>query len=113
MDACTYQWISAARTHVGRVRANNEDAMLDLPEHGLWVVADGMGGHAYGEVASRQVVDGLRQLPHAGTLQQRVAAAESQLQAINRDLLAEASFRHVPVIGSTVVALLAEGHQCS
>lgn len=44
-------------THPGRVRPNNEDALLcDLPS-GLFMVADGMGGHQAGEVASRMAVD--------------------------------------------------------
>lgn len=47
--------IAAARTHVGR-RKNNEDAFLVRPEHGLFVVADGMGGYEGGEVASGLVV---------------------------------------------------------
>lgn len=43
---------------VGR-RKNNEDALLVAPEHGLWVVADGMGGYDGGEVAARTAVDSL------------------------------------------------------
>lgn len=45
-----------ALTHMGNVRSNNEDAFIADPAHGLWVVADGMGGHEAGEVASAIVI---------------------------------------------------------
>ncbi|MBN1209479.1 MAG: serine/threonine-protein phosphatase [Myxococcaceae bacterium] len=47
---------SAGQTHVGR-RAHNEDSYCVRPDLGLFVVADGLGGQAGGEVASRCVVD--------------------------------------------------------
>ena len=43
---------SASYSHVGMVRQVNEDACLELAERGLWVVADGMGGHAAGDYVS-------------------------------------------------------------
>src|SRR5687767_1276931 len=51
----------AAATDVGRLRDHNEDALLVDEELGLFVVADGMGGRAAGEVASRMTVDTIRQ----------------------------------------------------
>ncbi|MCL2824789.1 MAG: Stp1/IreP family PP2C-type Ser/Thr phosphatase [Polyangiaceae bacterium] len=48
-------------TNVGRKRNHNEDAFSILGDHGLYIVADGMGGHASGEVASKMAVDTLRE----------------------------------------------------
>ncbi|MDC0743644.1 cyclic nucleotide-binding domain-containing protein [Polyangium mundeleinium] len=46
-----------AATHVGRKRKRNEDSHLADPDLGLYIVADGMGGQAAGDVASRRAVD--------------------------------------------------------
>jgi len=53
------QLIHAANTHVGMVRTGNEDAYLAeaTADRGIYIVADGMGGHAAGEVASAMVVE--------------------------------------------------------
>jgi protein phosphatase len=103
------RWTSAARTDVGLVRSNNEDMVLDRPERRMWAVADGMGGHAYGEVASRMTVDALDALPPEPSLQQAAAAARVCLLGVNSALVAEAAARQVPVIGTTLVLLLASG----
>lgn len=51
----------AGRTHIGLVRQRNEDALLLCPEQALFVVADGMGGHLDGHIASHTTVQAIEQ----------------------------------------------------
>ncbi len=112
MVEVTNAWRSAARTDTGKVRTRNEDAFLALPEQGLWVVADGMGGHQNGALASRLIVEQLAELPADGGLDQRLAELRKCLHGLNRRLgqeLTVTAERPDTLIGSTVVALLVEG----
>lgn len=65
----------AAATDVGRKRQHNEDTFLSAPELGLWLVADGMGGHEHGEVASAMARD---------TINTEIKAGRSLVEAIAR-----------------------------
>jgi protein phosphatase len=112
-DYAQLRWTSAARTDTGLVRSNNEDMILNRPERRMWAVADGMGGHAYGEVASRMTVDALDALPASEGLQQAAAQARVCLLGVNNALLAEAAARDVAVIGTTLVLLLACGRSAT
>ena len=51
----------AGQTDVGRKRSHNEDNFAIMAEYGLYVVADGMGGHASGEIASKMAVETLQE----------------------------------------------------
>lgn len=100
----------ATRSHVGHRRKLNEDAVLDCTERGLWAVADGMGGHEAGEVASAMVIDALARVT-AGK-DSRIEAAIAGLEAVNDSLIAlgRASGQH-RTIGSTVVGLVADDRE--
>lgn len=114
MNAATeYRWTSASSSHAGMVRQKNEDCCLNEAERGLWAVADGMGGHAFGEFASGMVVDALDDLAAPDSLAAYVAAARAQLQSVNSELREEAASRDVMVIGSTVVVLLVYERRCA
>ena len=51
----------AGETNVGMKRTHNEDNFSIIEESGLYIVADGMGGHASGEIASKMAVDAMRE----------------------------------------------------
>lgn len=104
------RWMSAHATDPGRVRDHNEDALVDSPAGGVWAVADGMGGHAEGQVASAAVARALGGLGSAGSLDGLVSAARDALARVNGELRERAHLHPSgDVIGSTVVALLADG----
>ena len=103
-----------SRTHVGLRRKVNEDSVFVDAERGLWAVADGMGGHEAGEIASSMVTDALRCLPAANDLDGLAAQAVDSLRQVNGDLieLARSSTREREgSIGTTVVGLaIANGY---
>ncbi|CAD6557327.1 PP2C family protein-serine/threonine phosphatase [Paraburkholderia metrosideri] len=111
---CTsqFRWTSSARSDAGRVREINEDACLDQPGTGRWAVADGMGGHAVGDLASRLVIDALSRIASPVSIKTLIADARARLQAANQQLRDEAARRQVQRIGSTVVVLLACDRFC-
>lgn len=93
-------------THVGRVRNHNEDAYLVEPTLGLGIVADGMGGHECGEVASRIVVDCIRKEVQEGT-----AVARSLVKAHHAVLDAAEKGLGRCGMGSTALVIKMDGQE--
>jgi serine/threonine protein phosphatase PrpC len=105
-------WQIASKTHVGKVRKINEDSFLVNDEYPLFAVADGMGGHLAGEVASKMIVDNLAGLDLVGNLDQAQKLAEHSLFDTNQKIIefGEQELNGVTA-GSTIVALLAQDNR--
>jgi len=80
-------------TDVGRRRKNNEDAFLVDDELGLWVVADGMGGQAAGEIASQQAVETVHGMVRQGLngSRQVVPGATDPQRTVNHERVLESA----------------------
>ena len=94
-----------AKTHVGCRRKLNEDAVLACPDRGLWAVADGMGGHDAGEVASAMVVEALARCSATDEVLASLSDVNSHLVEMARTAFDSRT------IGSTVVGLVADGER--
>ena len=95
------------------VRRVNQDAFANLPEKCLWVVADGMGGHDHGDLASTEIIKALTQFEPEERIGTTVKKIYQQLKNVNYDLLEQAALtRDNAVIGSTVAILYAKQTSC-
>ena len=104
-------WQTACDTHPGNRRKTNEDAVLTRPELHLWAVADGMGGHAAGDLASHSIASALASLQPRTSLTEMVDQVDDALCAVNLELRNHAqTICRGRTIGSTVVAMLARDH---
>ncbi len=113
MSVRPLRWTSHGRTHIGSVRKVNQDALLDRPDNRLWVVADGMGGHQSGEIASAAIVDRLNALLPGKALGVSVKHVYRALEQVHRELLGLASTKdNNEIIGSTVALMLASHRRC-
>jgi len=105
---------SVGASDVGLARTINEDAFVERPEVGLWAVADGLGGHRAGEVASHMVCDALAELVPDPTLEGAIESARQRLQMVNEYLLRDGT--HAVLSdrsASTVVLLVVRESSCA
>jgi len=108
------RWLAVGRTHPGNRRRVNEDAVMACSKESIWAVADGMGGHSAGNVASQSIAEALSpdtfELERVQTLADRVDWIEDRLLLVHHELHLQAkAIGPSTVIGSTVVSLTIEG----
>ncbi|MEM7217182.1 MAG: type VI secretion system-associated protein TagF [Pseudomonadota bacterium] len=106
--------VAAGFTHKGNERKANQDAFAMRDDAGVWLVADGVGGHGAGELASELAIQALGVLPVHGTLPERVFALEGALSMTQSALLAiGARYGDAERSATTVVAVLLDGVQAA
>ena len=99
---------SVGLTHVGVVRSANEDSMILREDAGVWVVADGMGGHENGQWASTTIVEAVGAARLTGDFDADVEAIGGAILAANETIY-RASVERGRAMGSTVTALYLNG----
>ena len=87
-------WAAGASDR-GQNRPNNEDDFLLSPERCLFIVCDGMGGHAAGEVASGEAIEALDELLPADRLSEALAAGPESVEGLLRQALEQANERMI------------------
>lgn len=105
------QFETGAVTHVGNIRKLNEDSMLVDERHGVWLVADGMGGHKDGHLASSIVVEAAKTIGNAASAPDLLSRFNDRILNANARLTGLGDANGHAIIGTTVAAVLVHGRQ--
>lgn len=109
MNAVPSTVTTSSMSHTGSVRQNNEDALLAMPESGLWAVADGMGGHEAGGYASQCIIQHLSQTASHYRGNALVNEIPRALESANTEIYRYAQqHTNQKLAGSTIALLVME-----
>lgn len=97
---------TGAATDTGCIRDHNEDSHFTRPAFGLWLVADGMGGHDAGDFASQAIVAEMEGLGMAGSASDLHARFQERLDRAHRRILSHSQSIGGATVGATMVALM-------
>lgn len=106
-----YTISTAGQTNTGRVRDHNEDSFLTKPESGVWVVADGMGGHDAGDFASQTITEELASVGVPISTEDLQARFMERLSRAHARIVDHAEAVGAGTVGATIVGLLAHEDQ--
>jgi serine/threonine protein phosphatase PrpC len=106
MGASPLRFDVSSVTHAGKVRERNEDACLVRTDTGLWMVADGMGGHQAGDLASRILVESLDAIEQPEAALDLLEQCEMQIFRANQQIMDLSRARDGATIGTTAAVLL-------
>jgi serine/threonine protein phosphatase PrpC len=97
---------TGAASDTGRVRDHNEDSFLAMPDAGVWLVADGMGGHSAGDFASRTIAESVASLGLPVSAPDLQARFMDRILRAHQTIQAQSQKLNGATVGATLVALL-------
>lgn len=106
MNEPPFLFETGAATDTGRVRNHNEDSFLALPDCGVWLVADGMGGHHAGDFASRTIAESVATIGRAVTAPDLQARFMDRINRAHQLIQQQSQRLNGATVGATLVGLL-------
>lgn len=107
MNEAQFMFETGAASDTGRVRDHNEDSYLAMPDAGVWLVADGMGGHHAGDFASRAIAESAASVGRAASAPDLHARFMDRILRAHQTIQAQSQRLNGATVGATLVGLLA------